>query len=326
MTGTLPGAGAAGMALKGSRTYNAAGLSGNDPTPHQLATWTETWELLPTFQDGATEKPKPKLVENDCSFSPPAPGSIIGCENQSLGTATPSAASGFLIASEDGRLVYEFDAGGFHARTLNALTGTAVLSFTHDPKGGWLLSVADGSNNVTTFNRNAQGKLTTIAGPYGQISVATLNKQGYITSLKDPAGKSIKAKYSPKGLLTAFTNARGMASRLTYDAQDRLLSYGNIKYGYSANGEVNSRIVGRDKITFEYNLRGNLAAAVFCPRATALTIWWMAPASASAGKSTAACNRHSCTRTASSRLRNWMARAPSSAASFTRPTSMFPIT
>jgi RHS repeat-associated protein len=286
---TIPAANAASWAIRGERTFNDTSRWASIPTAArgaQSGKWTETWELLPTYADGTTEKPLPK-VEDPCLSS----GSIIGCENQSLGevidvagtsyrlhyqsdrtpgnasasavaiayaadlggwtldvhhrydpasntlflgtgafrssaslgTVTASATGGFLIAAEDGQKVYEFDANGVHTRTLNALTGGTLLSFTHDATSGGLTAVTDGNGNITSFTRNANGKLTAITGPYGQVSKVTLNAQGYLTSLKDPAGKLTRAKYTPKGLLTAFTNARGMTSTLTYDANGLLL-------------------------------------------------------------------------------------------------------
>jgi RHS repeat-associated protein len=285
--GTLPGAGSASMALKGSRTYQQRAPWGvQNITEESPATWTETWDLQPVTSDIPTKTE----VEDPCLQA----GSIIGCENQSLGEVVPvagtpyqlhyqsdrtpgnpsasstaiafandlagwtlnvqnrydfnsnilylgtggfrssaslgnvtaSVAGGFLIATEDGRFVDEFNTYGYHLKTLNALTGATVLTFNYDATAGWLKSVVDGNNNITTFPRTRQGKLASIIGPYGQVSKVTLNKQGYMAELKNPAGKSIKAQYAATGLLTAFTNGRGMTAKIFYDtkgllAQDR---------------------------------------------------------------------------------------------------------
>jgi RHS repeat-associated protein len=281
ITGNLPGATSSSLDLKFERTYQQLGPWGvYTAASSNLVTWTETWNLKAFKSD-----PVP-LVEDPCLQS----GSIIGCENRSLGeavavggtpfrlhyqsnrvasasgvnavatayaldlggwtlnvhhrydpasntlflgtggfrsaaslgTVTASASSGFLIASEDGQRVYEFDSNGVHLSTRNALTGATLLSFAYDASGR-LASVTDGSSNATTFTRNAQGKLVSITGPYGQVSKVTLSQQGYITSLKDPAGKSVRAKYTKTGLMTAFTNARGNTSSFTYDASGLLV-------------------------------------------------------------------------------------------------------
>lgn len=228
---TMPTASASSLALIGSRPLTtgasivcglfayADGCSGGH--------WTETWALYPTFQDGTSEEPPPKPVEDPCL----AAGSIIGCENQSLGevvavagtpyslhyqsdrvpgnlsatevaanyakdlggwtlnvvhrydpvtntlflgdgafrsaaslgTVTPATA-GLLIAAQDGRRVYEFDADGVHTLTRHALTGAILLSVSRNAAGR-LLAVTDGDGNVTSFTRNAAGNLTAIIGP-----------------------------------------------------------------------------------------------------------------------------------------------------------------
>lgn len=292
----LPTASSTSLAITGSRMLTANPIWGGVPDSVRGKTgkWIETWELLPIFQDGSTEQPKPKRVEDPCLAS----GSIIGCENRSLGEAisltgtpyrlyyqssrtpgyrgsnnaevayakdlggwtldvhhhydsqsntlfmgngalrsaaslgvvTPSAASGFLIASEEGHFVYEFAADGRHLNTRHGLTGAPLLTFSYDPHGG-LLSVTDGSANTTTFSRSAAGKLTAVVSPYGQISTVTLNKQGYLAKLKDPSGKSSKAKYTAQGLLTAFTNARGITSKFAYNGNGFLLQDKNAAGG-----------------------------------------------------------------------------------------------
>lgn len=297
----LPGAGS-GMTIKGQRTYTTLhDLGIYSPVWESPTTWTETWDLKPYYVE-----PK-KEVEDPCLSS----GSIIGCENQSLGeaigvagtpyrlhyqsnrasgttgagsiaiayaadlggwtlnvhhrydptnnilylgsgafrssaslgTVTASANSGFLIGSEGGQRVYEFDSNGVHLKTRNALTGATLLTFGYDDSGR-LISVTDGSNptNPTTFQRNAvSGKLVSITGPYGQVSKVTLDKQGYLTSLKDPAGKSVKAKYLKTGLMTAFTNARGSTSSFTYDTSGLLVQDKNAAGGkqtLATNGDT----------------------------------------------------------------------------------------
>jgi len=56
---TMPSAGASSLAMIGSRTVNAAstipcGLFPSGACAASGGTWTETWELYPTFQDGST--------------------------------------------------------------------------------------------------------------------------------------------------------------------------------------------------------------------------------------------------------------------------------
>src|SRR5262249_47201152 len=47
----------------------------------------------------------------------------------------------------------------------------------------------------------------------------------------------------------------------TYDAQDRLLTYGNASYTYTANGELAGKAVGAQVSAYEYDALGNLGGA-----------------------------------------------------------------
>jgi RHS repeat-associated protein len=47
----------------------------------------------------------------------------------------------------------------------------------------------------------------------------------------------------------------------TYDAQDRMLTYGNASYTYTANGELVSRTTGSETTSYQYDVLGNLIAA-----------------------------------------------------------------
>ena len=44
----------------------------------------------------------------------------------------------------------------------------------------------------------------------------------------------------------------------TYDAQDRMLSYGNATYTYTANGELKTKVHGGQTTTYDYDALGNL--------------------------------------------------------------------
>ncbi len=276
-----------------------------------MGSWEETLELVPYFIDGSSEKPTKSEIEDPCI----AKGSIIGCENQSLGEAvdlvgipyrlhyqssrslgyngastaaidhtqhlagwnlnvhhhynvtdnvlylgdgsirnasslgqvTASSDGGYLIAADDGRQVFKFDANGRHTSTLSALTGATVLTFGYNP-AGLLIAVTDGDNQTTTFNRNAKGGLATIVSPYGVVTKISVNKAGYIGAITNPAGKSHKAKYDAKGLMTSFADPRGMMSTFTYDAQGRLVADKNAAGGKQtllATSDDNSVTVNR---------------------------------------------------------------------------------
>jgi len=44
----------------------------------------------------------------------------------------------------------------------------------------------------------------------------------------------------------------------TYDAQDRMTSYGDCAYAYTANGELTTKTCGSEETTYQYDTFGNL--------------------------------------------------------------------
>jgi RHS repeat-associated protein len=128
---------------------------------------------------------------------------------------------GISIASEDGSEVYVFDPNGRHLRTLNALTNATLFQFGYDPEGR-LRSITDGSNNVTTIERDALGNPTAIVGPFGQRNAVSVDANGYLAGITNPANESYNMTYTPDGLLTQFTNPRENSSTLAYDEVGRL--------------------------------------------------------------------------------------------------------
>jgi RHS repeat-associated protein len=121
-----------------------------------------------------------------------------------------------LLASQDRREIYLFDAAGRHLKTIDAYPGTDRYRFSYDARG-LLSSLADRDGNVTTFERDTSGKLTAIVGPYGHRTAVTLNANGYLDSLTDPAGGRASMVYDRDGLLLTFTDANGNIHRFDYN-------------------------------------------------------------------------------------------------------------
>ena len=111
------------------------------------------------------------------------------------------------VASEDGSEIYEFDGTGRHLRTLDALTGRPVFTFTYSPEG-LLLSVTDAVGNVTQIERNGAGKVTAIVSPFGQRTTVGLDANGFLATLTNPANETIRVQHDSLGLLRSMTDRR----------------------------------------------------------------------------------------------------------------------
>ncbi|HMZ17008.1 MAG TPA: RHS repeat-associated core domain-containing protein [Blastocatellia bacterium] len=140
-----------------------------------------------------------------------------------VGAALPGfSATDIAIPSEDGSELYQFDKNGRHLRTLNALTGATLLTFTYNA-AGLLTQISDTENNVTTIQRDGAGNPTAIIAPFGQQTTLALNADGFLSQATDPANQAYQMTYTSGGLLTGFTDPRNNTSVMIYDAQGRLM-------------------------------------------------------------------------------------------------------
>lgn len=129
--------------------------------------------------------------------------------------------SDMLLPSEDGSEVYVFNASGRHLKTLDSLTGALRVQFGYDSLG-YLISIIDGSGNVTTIER-VGATPTAIVAPGGQRTVLIVNSDGWLQSSTNPANEAHTMSYSANGLLHTFTDPRGNIHRFTYDILGRLV-------------------------------------------------------------------------------------------------------
>src|SRR3990172_6998437 len=86
------------------------------------------------------------------------------------------------IPSEDGALVYVFDAKGRHMRTANGLSGTLQRRFLYDNAGG-LVRIEDDNGNVTRIERDGKGAPTAIVAPGGQRTMLITNRDGFLAAV-----------------------------------------------------------------------------------------------------------------------------------------------
>jgi RHS repeat-associated protein len=156
----------------------------------------------------------------------------------------------FYVASEDGRLLYQFDATGRHLRTLNALTGAVRLEFGYDGNGrlSQVIEKTGGVDNVTTIEHDAAGNPTRIVGPYGQVTTLTVNAAGYLASVTNPAGETVGMTSTADGLITGMTDPRGKTKTYDYDALGRLAGTtdaAGVSQGYARSESATGYLVTR---------------------------------------------------------------------------------
>ncbi|HYW91468.1 MAG TPA: RHS repeat-associated core domain-containing protein [Gammaproteobacteria bacterium] len=139
-----------------------------------------------------------------------------------ISPSLPGRSNGkILVPSRDGSKLFYFSPDGRHLRTTSATTGALVYRFGYDDTGR-LISITDGSDNVTTIGRDSAGRATAIVAPDGEKTTLQINASDQLVQVTDPAGASWKAGYEDNGLLTSFRDRNGNLDQYTYDVRGRL--------------------------------------------------------------------------------------------------------
>lgn len=129
--------------------------------------------------------------------------------------------TGYLVASEDGSEVYEFDLYGRHLRTVDPVTYEPRLNLVYDDNGR-LIRLVDAEGRMTRIERDAFGRPTQIVGPYGHTTELVVDAEGWLAEVTDPAGSTVRFEYGVGGLLTRSVDPLGFASSYEYDQWGKL--------------------------------------------------------------------------------------------------------
>jgi RHS repeat-associated protein len=122
----------------------------------------------------------------------------------------------YWIPSAEGSAVFIFDESGEHLRTVNALTGATMLSFSYDPEGK-ITSIVDYAGNATTVARDASGRPLAIVGPFGQVTALELDDVGRLASVSNEAGEAHRMEYlGASSLLTRFIDPKQSSTAIDY--------------------------------------------------------------------------------------------------------------
>jgi RHS repeat-associated protein len=170
--------------------------------------------------------------------------------------------SNLQLTSEDGSEVYVFDGStGKHTQTLLPMTGAVLYNFGYDATG-LLITVTDGSGNVTTIQRDANERPTAIVSPYGQTTNLSVDANGYLSQVTDPMGHATKLSTSALGLLSSFKDANGNLYSFQYDTNGFLtkdsdpaggmlnLAISNNSNGYSVKETTQQGRITNSQIAF----------------------------------------------------------------------------
>ena len=113
---------------------------------------------------------------------------------------------------------------------------------------------------ATKYTRDKLGRITqkteTIGGATNTFSY-DYDLAGRLKEVKQNGTITASYSYDPNGnRLSRRRAARRYPA--AYDDQDRLLSYGSATYGYTANGELQTKTKGGQTTSYQYDVLGNL--------------------------------------------------------------------
>jgi RHS repeat-associated protein len=168
-------------------------------------------------------------VAPDGSFYVADPNSNINRIRRVALPVSGFSGNDIAVVSEDGGLLYLFDAAGRHLRTLDALTGATLFEFGYDAAGrlNQVTEKTGGTDNVTTILHDGAGNPTAMVGPFGQQTTLVVDANGFLASISNPAGEQMQFISTAGGLLTSYTDPRGKTSVYQYDADGRLIHDAN---------------------------------------------------------------------------------------------------
>jgi RHS repeat-associated protein len=197
------------------------------------------------------------------------------------GTVTRAYNNNFWVTSlsvNGNGIAYSYDNDGL-------LTGAGSLTLSRNAQNGLLTGTTLG-NVTTSLSHNGFAEVTGESASYsgsplydssfvydklGRItektetvdSVTSTYAYGYDLAgrLETVTKNSVLAStyaYDDNGNRLSLTTSGGSTVSGTYDDQDRLTSYGNATYTYTANGELETKTIGADTTVYDYDELGNL--------------------------------------------------------------------
>lgn len=185
--------------------------------PSSLETTGVTYALSYEFRPLLGKKDT--KVDDPCKKS----GSIIGCQNQSLGEAVSIVGPPFFLRYQSDRMPGSLDV-----------------------QPSWTAR-AFGNGNATSIERDSAGRPAAIAGPYGQRTTLALDSDGNLNQITNPNGETVRLTYANGGLLSKTLAER--TTQYRYDVIGNLLK--------NANGALVQSFLYQDRLKPIVELDGN---------------------------------------------------------------------
>lgn len=144
--------------------------------------------------------------------------------------------------------------------------GTVARKWSYDTLGelaGDTVTIGATPLYQSSYSRDHLERITGLAETIGGVTSAYAYGYDEMGRLQTVTRNGVAVEsyaYDDNGNRTSFTSPQGALTG-AYDAQDRLLSYGEATYSYTANGELQAKVSGSDTTRYHYDVAGNLLSA-----------------------------------------------------------------
>ncbi len=145
--------------------------------------------------------------------------------------------------------------------------GTVTDTRSYNPFGELASYTATASGNAvfsSTYTRDKLGRITQKVETIGGVTTTykyTYDQAGRLKEVKANGAVTATYNYDSNGNRLNVVTPSGTTNG-TYDAQDRQLTYGNLSFTYTANGELQSTTTAGQSTTYQYDVLGNLKNVV----------------------------------------------------------------
>ncbi len=162
-------------------------------------------------------------------------------------------------------LVTAYDA---HGRLAHTAQGVRRSGFAYDAATGFLAASTNALGEVTAFQRDAVGRVTTLTLPDGANWVHGWDAKNNLAMLAEPNGTNLhQFTYTPQDLMETYRSPLGATETFAYNKDKELIqrqfpSGQALQWNYATNGQLASLQTPEGSHTFTYHAtNGQLATA-----------------------------------------------------------------
>jgi len=153
-----------------------------------------------------------------------------------------------------------------HGRLARTTQGPRQSGFGYDPASGFLAAATNALGEVTAYERDAVGRITTLALSDGSSWAHAWDAKGNLTALTEPNGTNHhQFTYTPQDLMETYRSPLGAVESFAYNKDKELIrrqfpSGQALQWHYATNGQLAGIQTPEGSHTFTYHAANGLLA------------------------------------------------------------------